>query len=126
MCNNHSCRTYTVNNGHFFAFGTTEQFDVDTWLLRNIAKKLRISSEFVPSGSKVASKNITMKGAETSENTAIPQKTRLTNLDYSRMDLITNNGLQPKRIRSKCQLVKISVTLNMNSLPSTSTQRRKN
>ena len=39
-------------------------------------------------------------------------------LDYSWKVLETNNGLQPKRIRSKSQLVKISVTHNVNSLPS--------
>ena len=76
MYNNHSCRTYTVKQRPFFALGTTDQFDKDTWLLRNIAKSLRISSEFVSSGSKVASTNITMKDPETSENTATPQKTR--------------------------------------------------
>ena len=77
MCNNHSCRTYTVKRRPFFAFGTTGQFDKDTWLLRdNSAKSLGISSEFVSSGSNVASINITMKGPETSQNTATPQKTR--------------------------------------------------
>ena len=76
MCNNHSCRTYTYKLRSFFAFRTTDQFDKDTGLLRKIAKSLRISSEFVSSGSKVASTNITMKDPETSENTATPQKTR--------------------------------------------------
>ena len=76
MCNNHSCKTYTVKRRPLFAFGTTDQFDKDTWLLRNSANGLRISSEFVSSGSKVASTNITMKDPETSENTATPQKTR--------------------------------------------------
>ena len=76
MCNNHSCNTYTVKRQPIFAFGTTDQFDKDTWLLRNSAKSLRISSEFVSSRSKLASTNITMKGPETSENTATPQKTR--------------------------------------------------
>ena len=126
MYNNHSCRTYTVKQLLFFAFRTTGQFDKDTWLLRdNSAKSLGISSDFVSSGSNVASINITMKGPETSENTATPQNTRVTNLDYSRKFLKTNNGLQPKRIRSQSQLVKISVTQNVNSLQSTSTQRGK-
>ena len=76
MCNNHSCRTYTVIRRPFFAFGTTGQLDQDTWLLReNSAKSLGISSEFVSSGSNVASTNNTMKGPETSENTTTPQKT---------------------------------------------------
>ena len=54
-----------------FCLRKTEQFDKDTWLLRNSAKNLRISSEFLSSESKVARENITMKGPETIENTQL-------------------------------------------------------
>ena len=98
MCNNHSCRTYTVKQRPFFALGTTDQFDKDTWLLRNSANGLRISSEFVSSGSKVASINTTMKGPETSENTGTPQKTRVTILDYSRKVLENQQRIATKNL----------------------------
>ena len=104
MCNNHSCRTYTVKQLPFFAFRTTGQFDKDTWLLRdNSAKSLGISSEFVSSGSNVARTNITMNGPQTSQNTATPQKIGH-HLDYSRK-LLKNQ----RQIATKTYSVQVSV-----------------